>query len=110
MREYVSTNIETPPSAFALRIRGDSMEPEFRSGDIVIINPLVAPLPGDFVVASDESGEATFKRYRSLGRNEQGHDVFELVPLTPLYAPQRSDRIQIAIVGTMIEHRRFRRR
>jgi SOS-response transcriptional repressor LexA len=61
-------------------------------------------------VAKDESGEVTFKQYRSAGINERGDDVFELCPLNPLYAPMRSDRQQIAIVGVMVEHRRFRHR
>jgi len=26
-------------TAFALRVRGDSMEPEFNEGDIIIVNP-----------------------------------------------------------------------
>jgi SOS-response transcriptional repressor LexA len=110
MRETILTDLEHPPSAFALRIRGDSMEPEFKAGDVVVIVPTIQPRPGDFVVATDETGEAVFKQYRSAGINEKGMSVFELHPLNPLYGPMRSDRQQIAIVGTMVEHRRFRRR
>ncbi len=103
-------NMEHPPSSFALRVRGDSMEPEFKEGDIVVIAPTVGPRPGDFVVATDATGEATFKQFRSAGLNERGQDVFELTPLNPIYPPLRSDRQQLAIVGTMVEHRRYRRR
>jgi SOS-response transcriptional repressor LexA len=110
MQETILTDLEYPPSTFALRIKGESMEPEFRAGDVVIISPLQQPQPGDFVVATEESGEATFKQYRSAGRNEKGHDVFELWPLNPLYGPMRSDRQQLAIVGVMVEHRKYRRR
>jgi SOS-response transcriptional repressor LexA len=99
-----------PPSTFAMRIIGDSMEPEFRAGDVVVISPTVRPKPGDLVVASDENGEATFKQYREVGRNHEGQDVFELAPLNPLYPRWRSDVQQIAIVGTMVEHRRYRKR
>ena len=86
------------------------MEPEFVTGDLIIIAPTISPRPGDYVVAADESGEATFKRYRDLGNDAQGRHVYELVPLNPDYAAMRSDRQQISIVGTMIEHRRYRRR
>lgn len=110
IRETVMTELEHPPSTFALRIRGDSMEPEFRAGDVVVIDPTISPKPGDFVVAKDEAGEATFKQYRSAGLNDSGVDVFELLPLNPLYAPMRSDRLPLAIIGTMVEHRRYRRR
>jgi SOS-response transcriptional repressor LexA len=110
MREFVTAAIEHSPSTFALRIRGDSMEPLFREGDIVLIDPTIQPRPGDFVVATEESGEATFKKYRAAGLNAEGASVFELIPLNENYAPLRSDRQQIQVVGTMVEHRRFRRR
>lgn len=109
MRDVVLTDLEHPPSTFAMRLKGDSMEPEFREGDIVVIAPTVAPRPGDLVVARDESGSVTFKQYREIGRNEKGQDVFELIALNPLYPRLRSDVQAITIVGTMVEHRRYRR-
>lgn len=110
MSEAILTDLEHPPSTFALRIRGDSMEPEFHVGDVVVIAPTIQPKPGDYVVATDANGEATFKQYRSAGINDKGHDVFELWPLNPLHAPMRSDRQVLAIVGVMVEHRRYRKR
>lgn len=106
--EYIFTDVEYPESTFAMTIRGDSMQPLFREGDKVVISRALQPRPGDYVVASEDSGEGTFKQYRSLGKNDNGHDVFELVPLNTLYAPMRSDRHNIAIVGVMVEHRRYR--
>lgn len=108
-QEFTLTDLEHPSAAFALRIQGDSMEPEYKAGDIVVINPNIEPVPGDFVIAT-ETGETMFRQYRAAGRNEAGADVFELTPLNPLYAPMRSDRVELAIVGVMVEHRRFRRR
>ncbi|MDP9037812.1 MAG: XRE family transcriptional regulator [Acidobacteriota bacterium] len=110
MSEFVTAAIEHSPSTFALRIRGDSMEPTFRAGDIVLIDPTIHPRPGDFVVATEEGGEATFKKYRVAGLNSEGKSVFELIPLNENYAPLRSDHQHIQLVGTMVEHRRFRTR
>ena len=110
VRETIPTNLECPPSTFAMRIRGDSMQPLFNEGDIVTINPMLSPLPGDYVVAVEVSGEATFKKFRIVGLNADGRSVFELVALNPDYGSVRSDVQEIAIVGTMIEHRTFRRR
>lgn len=110
IQEMISTNLDCPPSTFAMRLRGDSMEPKFSQGDIIVVSPLLQPQPGDFVVATDERGEATFKQYRSAGLNDMGQSVFELIPLNPIYGPLRSDRQQIGIVGVMIEHRTYRRR
>ena len=106
MQEYVSFNITASSETFALKVRGDSMEPEFRQGDIILVDPLRKPRPGSFVVAKDANGEATFKQYRDLGIDARGTSVFELRPLNELYPPRRSDREEISIVGTVISHRR----
>lgn len=96
--------------AFALEIEGDSMLPEFRPGDRVIIDPDVNPMPGDFVVAKNSHQKATFKKFRPRGMNEQGAQVFELVPLNEDYPTMRSDIEQLRIIGTMVEHRKKYRR
>jgi SOS-response transcriptional repressor LexA len=97
--------------AFALEIRGDSMEPEFHAGDRVIVDPDVAPLPGDYVVAKlEDEQDATFKKYRPKGGKGKAA-IVELVPLNPDWPvltiePKHPGRI----VATMVEHHRYRRR
>ena len=108
--EWMLTDLDLSANAFALKIKGDSMLPEFREGDTVIIDPVVPPLPGDYVVAKNGENEATFKKYRPRGVNEQGQQVFELVPLNEDYPSMRSDLTHIHIIGTMVEHRRYRKR
>ena len=100
--ETVTVSMETPPSSFAMRVRGNSMEPLFIAGDIIVVAPTIMPRPGDFVVATDENGEATFKKYREIGLNAEGKKVIELVALNPDYPSIRSDRQHVAIVGKMI--------
>lgn len=108
--EWLLTDLELSTSAFALKIKGESMHPDFRAGDVVIIDPNVEPLPGDFVVAKNGDHEATFKKYRPRGINENGDTIFELVPLNEDYPSMRSDTELIRIIGTMVEHRRYRKR
>lgn len=108
--EYLLTDLELSGSAFALEIQGESMLPNFKPGDRVIIDPEVCPQPGDFVVAMNGGQEATFKKYRPRGIGDRGETVFELVPLNEDFAPMRSDQTPIRIVGTMMEHRQYRRR
>lgn len=97
--------------AFFLEIDGDSMLPEFRPGDRVLIDPDVSPRPGDFVAARNTKEEATFKKYRVRGIDEAGHEVFELVPLNDDYPVLRSDEHHLVVIGSMLEHRRkFRRK
>ncbi len=109
-RDFVMTNKELPASAVALSVRGDSMEPEFREGDVVIVTAGSAPRIGDFVIAVNDAGEATLKKYGEVGLDEKGRMVFELVPLNPLHPRWRSDRQAIAIMGVVVEHRKDLRR
>jgi len=91
---------------FVLTVRGNSMEPDFREGDLIIIDPSVQPRPGSFVVAKNGREEATFKKYRHRAVDVLGNDIFELVPLNDDYPTMRSDEQNIEIIGTMVEHRR----
>lgn len=110
--EMINTDLDDlGPNAFALRIKGDSNNPDYKEGEIVIIDPSVTPIPGDMVVAKNGDDEATFKKYRPRGTDDNGKDVFELVPLNDDYPTLRSDRDgPMRIIGTMVEHRRFRKR
>lgn len=107
---YITTDLELGERAFAIVIRGNSMEPEFTEGDLVLIDPDEPLHPGDFVVAKNGEEEATFKKYRPRGYSEDGKEIFELAPLNDDYATMRSDRQHIQIIGTMVEHRRRRKR
>lgn len=68
---------------YALEIAGDSMEPVFRAGDIVIVQPGVSVRRGDRVVVRTHAGEVMAK---AMGRrNEQN---VELISLNPSHAPR----------------------
>ncbi len=84
---------------FALRIKGDSMEPEFVAGDVVIINPHVEPKPTDFVIVkNDDNGEATFKQLRKYG------DPVVLHPLNSKYEDiELTARSKYRIVGKVVK-------
>lgn len=108
--EYVLTDMDWSREAFALKIEGDSMAPSFHTGDVVIIDPDIEPQPGEFVVAKNGDHEATFKKYRLVSFDARGEQVFELVPLNTDYPVMRSDNMPIRVIGTMVEHRIYRRK
>ena len=108
--EYITVGEEVGPRGFGLWVCGKSMQPLFNEGDLIIIDPDEAPRPGDYVVAKNGSKEATFKKYRPRGIDENGQDVFELVPLNDDFPTLHSDRQHIEIIGVMVEHRIFRKR
>lgn len=101
--------------SFALRIKGLSMvRPDgegFHPGDIIIIDPMVKPKPGDYIVAYLElEDKSTFKKYRSRGMNKNGHPIFELVPLNPDYPTITVDEsCPGRVVGTVMEYRKRRK-
>lgn len=73
-------------SSFAMKIKDESMSPEFRAGDIVIIDPESKPIPGDYVVylmAKDE--EVVLRKYKQLSASrDTAH--FELIALNKDWA------------------------
>lgn len=97
--------------AFALKIEGSSMAPEFQPGDVIIVDPNVQPRPGDLVVAKlDAEEKATFKKYRDRGTDGDGERIIELVPINPDYPTLHiTASMPGRIIATMVEHRRRRR-
>lgn len=68
---------------YALEIAGDSMEPTYRAGDVVVVQPGAAARRGDRVVVRTRSGEVMAK---VLGRkNDQ---TVELISLNPTHKPR----------------------
>lgn len=106
--------LATRPQGFALALEldGESMLPEFQPGDVVVVDTGLEPLPGDYVVALiDNDAQATFKKFRPRGFDEDGQPVVELAPLNDDYPTLVIDAKRPGrIIGTMIEHRRYRRR
>jgi len=46
---------------YALEISGDSMEPLYRNGDVLVANPMLDPRRGDRVVVRTSKGEVMVK-------------------------------------------------
>ena len=109
-QEWLLTDLDLPDSCFALEIKGESMLPEFKEGDRIIIDPTIEPRPGDFVVAKNGDNEATFKKYRPKTNDRNGNLIFELVPLNEDFPVCRSDITPITIIGVMVEYRKYRKK
>lgn len=104
------TDQELSRWAFGLDVEGLSMAPTFQPGDRIIVDPEMAPNPGDYVVARNGSDQATFKKYRPRGIDSNGEMVFELVPLNEDYPSLRSDTEHLVVIGVVTEHRKKLRR
>ena len=101
INEWVYTFRNLSENAFALRVQGDSMEPEFTEGDIVVVEPNAYVDNGKYVIAvfddSAESAEAVFKQIRFEG------DRTYLVPKNPRYPVMDVTGKDFRIVGVVVE-------
>lgn len=68
------------PNAYALEISGDSMEPVFRDGDVVIVSPAAPIRRGDRVVIRTRLGEVMAKELK-----RQSAKRIELASLNPAH-------------------------
>jgi phage repressor protein C with HTH and peptisase S24 domain len=85
------------PHAYALEISGDSMEPVFRDGDLVIVSPAAPIRRGDRVVARTAKGEVMAKQLGRLSARR-----VELKSLNPNHADRTFERSDIAWIHRVI--------
>lgn len=72
------------PNAYALEISGDSMEPVFRDGDVVIVSPGAPVRRGDRVVVRTRKGEVMAKEL--LRQSARRVELASLNPAHPNYS------------------------
>ena len=91
---------------FALTIKGDSMYPELKNGDIVIAKYQSVADNGDIVIASVNGDEATCKLLKRYDTE------LCLVPINPQYetmrfTPQEVNDLPVSIIGKVVGLRRY---
>lgn len=103
--EMDSKQLRGSSTYFGLKVKGSSMFPEFRSGDIVIFRQQSHCENGDFCAVSINHTECTFKK---VLKKESG---ITLMPLNPDYEPMFFTKkeiinLPITILGVVKEVRR----
>ena len=94
---------------FGLRVKGNSMEPEYLEGDTLILEKVDDCESGDDCVVMVNGNDGTFKR---VFKNENG---IILQPLNPSYSPmvytnEQIENLPIRILGVVVEFRRKKKR
>lgn len=109
--EYLRVTFPVSKDAFALEIENTSMFPEFKQGDIVVIDPDITPEGEDNILVQTKPDECVFAGYQPRGVDSKGEPVFDLVFQNPDYPTiPVNAKSPGRILGTLIEHRRrFRR-
>ena len=102
--EEVPQSWESQGEFFALKIKGDSMEPRMESGDVVIVRQQSDANSGDTVIVLVNGDDATCKK---LQKTDNG---IMLVSTNPKYSPMffTKEEIQtkpVVILGKVVELR-----
>lgn len=99
--EWVDTTSQVREHTYALRVEGDSMEPDFPAGTILIVEPQMEPIVGDYVIVKN-GGDSTFKQLVRDGAD------FYLKPLNSRYPikPLPDDAVICGVVRESV--RKFR--
>ena len=82
--EEIPTTVPVSRRTFALRVHGDSMEPDFTEGMLLIVEPELDPQHGDYVIAKNGSEETTFKQLVMDGADWYLKPLNQRYPIKPL--------------------------
>jgi SOS-response transcriptional repressor LexA len=94
--EYVRCPDLEDPDAFAARVVGDSMQPTYTEGDIVIFSPAKVVKSGtDCFARLAPDHETTFKRVY-FEKGPDGEEMIRLQPLNAAYPPRVVEREIVA--------------
>lgn len=107
--EFIMTSGSVSEATFAFKVIDDSMKPDFLSGDIVIMDALQKPNPGEFVIVRVDN-EILFRKFQVESYRDGKTESFSLSPLNNDFPTLSSAKNRIVILGTMVEHRIYRRK
>lgn len=109
VEEYLDWEEITPELAetgefFALKIKGDSMEPRIVAGDVVIVKMQPTAETGDVVIAMVNGDDACCKRFI---KHDEGITLQSFNPsYTPMFFTKKEiESLPVTIVGKVIENR-----
>ena len=104
--EEVTAKMAKQGKLFALKVRGDSMLPEFKEGDIVIVKKQPDVESGEIAVVLINGDEGTLKRVK---KTEDGIFLYAFNPAVyepHFYSNADIENLPVRIVGKVIENRR----
>ena len=101
--ERIQTDRTYSAASFAVVLWDNALAPQCLRDDVLIIDPDVAPQPGDLALALCDQGDYVVRKYRA-----RSHESFELAPLNDDFPLLRSSEQRLVLCGTLMEWRRYR--
>jgi len=102
--EEISEDMARRGEYFALRIRGTSMEPRFREGDVIIVRQQETVENGEIAVVMVNGDDATVKTFY---RSEAGITLMGTNPAFPplTFTPEQAETLPVRVIGKVVELR-----
>ena len=104
--EEVTDKMSMQGKLFALKVKGSSMEPEFKEGDIVIVREQPDIESGDIAVVLINGDEATLKKVKKDPNGLFLYAFNQAVYEPHFYSNNDIETLPVRIVGRLIENRR----
>lgn len=104
--EEVTDKMSMQGKLFALKVKGSSMEPEFKEGDIVIVREQPDIESGDIAVVLINGDEATLKKVKNDPNGLFLYAFNQAVYEPHFYSNNDIETLPVRIVGRVIENRR----
>lgn len=103
--EEITQEMAAQGEYFALQIRGDSMEPKFSEGDVVIVRKQSMVNNGDIAIVMVNGDEATVKKFykKENGVTLMPTNTAKYEPM--LFSKQEVDELPVVILGKVVELR-----
>ena len=102
--EEITQEMAAQGEHFGLQIKGDSMEPKFSDGDVIIVRKQSNVDSGDIAVVLVNGNDATIKKIKKRP------DGIMLIPTNPAYEVMfynnsEIDSLPVSIIGKAVELR-----
>lgn len=104
--EEITPELAATGEFFALKVRGNSMEPTLKDGDVVIVKKQPSVDSGDIAIVLVNSDDATVKEIKEspAGITLIGHNAAVYTP--QFYSNHDIETLPIQIIGKVVEMRR----
>lgn len=91
--------------SYWLKIKGDSMSPQFEQGDLILVDKDRIASTGNYVVAQvADDPKATFKKYRECFDDDKPY--YQLIAINEFYPIIDSRAKPFEVIGVVVEHSR----
>ena len=103
--EEITQEMAASGEYFALQIKGDSMEPKFSEGDVVIVRKQSVVENGDIAIILVNGNEATVKKFyrKDTGITLMPTNTAKYEPM--FFTQQETDELPVVVLGKVVELR-----